>query len=51
MRLTDKNFIVSTLVTLALLAGSFALQAVFAGGATTTSVVAAGPGARRCSTR
>ncbi len=46
VRLTDKNFIVSTLVTVALLAGSFGLQAALAGGASSASVVVSGPGAR-----
>ncbi|MEO3937460.1 ABC transporter permease [Dermatophilaceae bacterium Soc4.6] len=45
VRLTDKNFIVSTLVTLALLAGSFGLQAVVGGGSNAQSVVVTGPGA------
>ncbi|MDQ2756041.1 MAG: ABC transporter permease [Actinomycetota bacterium] len=46
VRLTDKNFIVSTVVTLALLAGSFGLQVALSGGGTSASVVVAGPGAR-----
>lgn len=46
VKLTDKNFLISTALTLALLAGSFALQVLVAGNKDAVKAVATGDGAR-----
>ena len=51
VKLTDRNFIVSTLITIVLLAGSLALQVVLGGSANDVSVAVSGPGARQVAER
>lgn len=47
VKLTDKNFIISTVVTLLLLAGSIGLQTLLGGGAGSTTIAASGPQTRQ----
>jgi len=51
VKLTDRNFIVSTLITIVLLAGSLGLQVVLGGSANDVSVAVSGPGARQVAER
>lgn len=47
VKLTDKNFIISTAVTLAFLAGSLGLQALIGGGSNKITIAVAGPQSRQ----
>lgn len=47
VKLTDRNFVVTTIVTLVLLAGSFGLQVLLGGGTDEVRAVASGPQSRQ----